>query len=166
MRRTATLPRYFLAPILVLITASVLTVVPAAAKTRAEHRVIIKVNHVSRISQLEDKYGFKAKKSVSRGASAILVVEDIPLGILKNALKDEVGIDFIVNDDVMPLDGGERVQPLDGGETVLPLDGGETVLPLDAETDQQITQLLDGGETVLPLDELKVIAAPLLPWPR
>lgn len=157
MRRTATLPRYFLAPILVLITASVLTVVPAAAKTRAEHRVIIKVNHVSRISQLEDKYGFKAKKSVSRGASAILVVEDIPLGILKNALKDEVGIDFIVNDDVMPLDGGE---------TVLPLDRGETVLPLDGETDQKITALLDGGETVLPLDELKVIAAPLLPWPR
>ncbi len=113
MRRIATLQRYCLATILVLITASVLTVVPADAKTRAEHRVIIKVNHVSRVSQLEGKYGFKAKKAVPRGASAILVVEDIPLGILKNALKDEVGIDFIVNDDVLPLDGGETVLPLD-----------------------------------------------------
>ncbi len=162
MRRNAMQPNRCLTTLFVLLTALLLTVVPAEAK-RAQHRVIIKVDHVSRVSQLENKHGFRSKKVVGRGNSAIMVVEDIPLGVLKNALKNEAGIDFIEEDKAIALDGGEilasgeRVQPLDGGETVLPLDGGETVLPLDAETDQKITQLLDGGETVLPLDELKII---------
>lgn len=87
------------------------------------------------------------------------MVEDIPLEAIKNTLKNEAGIKWIVKNKLVPLGGGETVLPLDGGETVLPLDGGETVLPLDSDTDKLISQLLDGGETVLPLEELKVIRA-------
>jgi subtilisin family serine protease len=157
MRRIATLPHFRLLTTLVITTALVLSAVPAYSKSKAEHRVIIKVTDVSRIKQLEKKYGFKARKFVARGTDAIFVVEDIPLIMLKNSLKNEAGISFVVKDDILPLDSGETVLPLGSGEGVLPLDGSETVLALGTDTDLFIAQLLGGGETVLALEELSAI---------
>lgn len=160
MRRIATLHRRFLSTTLLIIAALVLSV-PAFAKTRAQHRVLIKVKSTSRINQLASRYSLNVKKSVSRGTGGMFVVEDIPLGQMKQFLKNEADVEWVIEDKIvtLPLDGGETVLPLDGGETVLPLDGGETVLGLGAATDRLITSLLDGGETVLPLDELAMIRA-------
>src|SRR5437762_2968001 len=158
MRRIAKLyPRF--AAITILVIAALVVSAPAFAKSPAKDRVLIKVNNTGRIPELANKFHLKVKKSVVSGTSGLLVVEDIPLGQLKQLLKDEADIDFVVEDAALPLDGGETVLPLDGGETVLPLDGGETVLPLGDTTDKLITSLLDGGETVLPLNELTVIRA-------
>jgi subtilisin family serine protease len=156
MRRIAKLHARFAA---ITIIAVLVLSVPASAKSPAKDRVLIKVNSAGRIGELANKFHFNVKKSVVTGNSGLFVVEDIPLGQLKQLLKDEADIDFVVEDAAVPLDGGETVLPLDGGETVLPLDGGETVLPLGDTTDKLITSLLDGGETVLPLNELTVIRA-------
>jgi subtilisin family serine protease len=158
MRRIATLHHRFAATALLIITALILSV-PAFAKSPAKDRVLVKVTNISRVNQLASKFHLNVKKSVARGTGGLFVVEDIPLVALKQLLKAESDIAFIVADAIVPLDGGETVLPLDGGETVLPLDGGETVLPLGENTDKLISSLLDGGETVLPLNELTVIRA-------
>jgi len=158
MRRIATLHRHLVTTTLLIIAALVLSA-PAFAKSKAQHRLLIKVSNNSRVNQLAGRYGLNVKKTVSRGTSGMFVVEDIPLGQMKQLLKNEADIEWVIEDKIFPLDGGETVLPLDGGETVLPLDGGETVLGLGATMDQLITSLLDGGETVLPLDELAAIRA-------
>src|SRR5437016_630057 len=89
-----------------LVLALALSAIPGYAKSKAQHRVLIKVNNTGRINQLANKYGLNVKKSVSRGASEMFVVEDIPVGVLKNSLKGESDIEWIVEDRIVPLDGG------------------------------------------------------------
>jgi hypothetical protein len=130
---------------------------PVFGQSRSNDRVLIKVNATSRINQLAVKFRLNVTKSIQRGSSAMLIVEGVSATQLKNVLKNEADIAYIVEDKIVPLDGGETVLPLDGGETVLPLDGGETVLPLGEPTDQLISKLLAGGETTLTDEELTQI---------
>jgi subtilisin family serine protease len=141
---------------LITICAVLFSLIPAYGAPK-KASVIVKVNTVSRVSELAKKYGLKIKKSVNRGIGAAFVVEDLSQGQLKQLLKDEPDFAWVEDNKLVPLDGGETVLPLDGGETVLPLDGGETVLPLGASTDQLIAQLLQTGTSALSVEELNTI---------
>ena len=155
MRRIAKAHR-FLASIALTLAAALISLAPADAASKKE-TVIVKVNNAALGQQLARRFNWRVQKTVGSGNSAILLIEDVSEGQLKQLLKDEAAIEYVERNRVVPFDGGETVLPLDGGETVLPLDGGETVLPLGGSTDLLITQLLDGGETVLPLEDLNAI---------
>lgn len=163
MRRIAATNRPRLTTTLVILAALFLSALPALAAPKRKETVIVKFEQVSHANDAKSKHGFKVAKSISRGNSVLLVVEGITEKDLKDKLKNEAGVQWVVRNSLVPLDGGETVLPLDGGETVLPLG------PIAPSTnDQSISSLLeDGGETVLPLEEryqIKNAYATLAKW--
>src|SRR5438093_11987271 len=104
MRRIAKFEYCRFLPTIVWIISALVLSVPAYAKTKAQYRVLIKLTENSKGNQLKTKYSLNVKKSVTRGTGALLVVEDIPLGQLKQNLKNEAGIEWMVDDKIIPMD--------------------------------------------------------------